>query len=77
MIVNEYNNPSSATMFLRALLKLHRLINNNTQIGKRNTHTYRLELQENKLVQKLHDKLEQNNLLITKADKGNTLRTIQ
>jgi hypothetical protein len=54
--------------------KLHKLINNTkTQIEKRNTHTSRQELVEKKLVQKIHEKLERNNLIITRADKGNTL----
>jgi hypothetical protein len=58
--------------------KLCRLINNNkTQIDKHNTYISRQELTESKLVKKLHEKLEQNNLIVTKADKGRTLIIIQ
>jgi hypothetical protein len=39
--------------------------------------TSRLESVESKLIKNLHDKLEQNNLIIAKADKGNTLIIIQ
>jgi hypothetical protein len=76
--INLLNPHEQAYMRQAVTQKLRKLINNNeTQIDKRNTHVTRQELGENKFVKKLHDKLEQNNLIITKADKGSTLVIIQ
>jgi uncharacterized membrane protein YgaE (UPF0421/DUF939 family) len=61
---------------------LRRLINNNkTQIDKSNTYTSRQELRESKLIKKLHEKLEQNNLIIKSRQRthvnNNTKRCLQ
>jgi hypothetical protein len=52
---------------------LQKLINKETTVEKRNTHAFKSAMTEKKLVQKLHNKLELNNLILTKADKGNTV----
>jgi hypothetical protein len=52
---------------------LQKLIRKETTTEKRNTHAARSAIAEKKLVQKLQEKLEQNNLILTKADKGNTI----
>jgi hypothetical protein len=73
-VINLLDPHKQAYMKQVVTQKLRRLINNNkTQIDKRNTYTSRQELTESKLVKKLHEKIEQNNLIITKADKGRML----
>jgi hypothetical protein len=52
---------------------LQKLINKETTAGKRNKHALRSAITEKKVVQKLSNKLEMNNLILTKADKDNTV----
>jgi hypothetical protein len=71
-------NPHEQAYMRQAVMKnLQKLINKETQTEKRNTHAARTANTEKKLIQNLQDKLEQNNLILTKADKGNTVIVVQ
>jgi hypothetical protein len=67
-------NPHEQAYMRQAVTKnLRKLINKETWTEKRDTHAVRSAITEKKLIQNLHSKLEQNNLILTKADKGNTV----
>jgi hypothetical protein len=57
----------------RVVQGLRRLIYKGIRNKTHNTHMTKLSSIEKKVTQNLQRKLEDNNLMITKADKGNTL----
>jgi hypothetical protein len=71
--INLLNLHEQAYMKQMVTQRLRRLIDKDTRGEKRGSHITKLASIEKKLIQNLQGKLEENNLMITKADKGNTL----
>jgi hypothetical protein len=76
--INLLNPYEQAHMRQAVSQKLHRLINKEkTQIEKRTNHKTRQESIEKKIITNLKKKIKEHNLIVTKADKGNTLVIIE
>jgi hypothetical protein len=71
--INLLNPQEQAYMRQREAQGLRRLIDKDTRNKTHSTQMTKLASIENKVTQNLQRKLENNNLMITKADKGNTL----